>query len=382
MKQNAVQDFLSLSNPTGRWSALGPYYAMFPRAFTIEVIQEFTQSGNAILDPFAGRATNIYAAAAIDRYAYGIEINPVGWLYGHIKLQPATELNVIQRAKEIALMANSFPIEKIESLPPFFRYCYCDEVLRYLVTARESLKWKKSLIDGTLMALILVDLHGRRGTSLSNQMRQSKSMAPEYSIRWWKDRQMLPPIIDPLDFLLKKIRWRYAKGIANFSDRGIVFLGDSTELVPNLFERKSEFLERERKILDRKFDLLFTSPPYYKLTNYHYDQWLRLWMLGGSERPLWYPGVSTNKFESKLNYSNLLASVFSSCSALLKRNAVIYVRTDARRFTHETTLEVLRGVFPNKRVEERMRPISRHTQTALFGDKSPKPGEIDIILRP
>ncbi|NJL54263.1 site-specific DNA-methyltransferase [bacterium] len=375
MKQDCVEDFLSLKNPTGRWSALGPYYAMFPRKFTVEVIQEFTTAGDAVLDPFAGRASNIFAAASIGRYACGVEINPVGWLYGHVKLQPAKELNVLRRAEEIASVANSCPGDKIKKLPPFFQYCYCDEVLRYLITAREELRWKTSIVDGTLMALMLVDLHGRRGSSLSNQMRQSKSMAPDYSVRWWRERGMSPPSINPLSFLTKKIRWRYAKGITKFRDRAVVFSGDSTNIIPALAWRKN-------RVSRRQFDLLFTSPPYYKLTNYHYDQWLRLWMLGGSAYPLWYPGTSTNKFENKLNYSNLLASVFSASTSLLKEQACIYVRTDARKFTYETTLKILRDVFPNKSIQERRSPVSKYTQTALFGDKTLKPGEVDLILSP
>lgn len=33
------------------------------------------------------------------------------------------------------------------------------------------------------MALLSVHLHGKRADSLSNQMRQTKSMSPEYAIR-------------------------------------------------------------------------------------------------------------------------------------------------------------------------------------------------------
>jgi hypothetical protein len=36
---------------------------------------------------------------------------------------------------------------------------------------------------------------------------------------------------------------------------------------------------------DIKFSLLFITLPYYSITDYHADQWLRLWMLGGSETP-------------------------------------------------------------------------------------------------
>jgi hypothetical protein len=63
-------------------------------------------------------------------------------------------------------------------------------------------------------------------------------------------------------------------------------------------------------------------------------------------------------------------------------DAIIYVRTDAREFTLQTTLEVLQEAFPNKKIDIQLRPLAKKTQTALFGDSSAKPGEVDIILTP
>ena len=59
---------------------------------------------------------------------------------------------------------------------------------------------------------------------------------------------------------------------------------------------------------------------------------------------------------------------------------MIYVRTDAREFTLNTTLEVLSECFPNWEQKLIPRPVKKQTQTSLFGDKSKKPGEVDIIL--
>ena len=36
---------LSLQSPIGRWSGLGPYYAMFPKEFAFEVIENFSKPG-------------------------------------------------------------------------------------------------------------------------------------------------------------------------------------------------------------------------------------------------------------------------------------------------------------------------------------------------
>jgi DNA modification methylase len=370
-----IKNLLSFKTATGRWSAVGPYYAMFPRNFAFEVVEEYSKRGDLVLDPFAGRASSIYAAVATGRRGCGIEINPVGWLYGYVKLKPALKTNVERRIKTIGKLAHSVNQKQLNELPEFFSICYCRNVLRYLICARSILNWKTSRIDRTLMAIILIHLHGKRENSLSNQMRQGKSMAPDYSIRWWKERNLQPPDIYPVEFLIRRIEWRYAKGIPNYLDKGTIILGDSTLILKNTMRSRY-------KIFSDKFHLLFTSPPYYRMTNYHYDQWLRLWMLGGPSRPLWISQKWQNRFESKVAYEELLINVFTNCTEILDDSAILYIRTDAREFTYQTTLKVLKTIFPTKFLKQEERPFSKETQTALFGDKSKKPGEIDIIMYP
>jgi DNA modification methylase len=200
-------------------------------------------------------------------------------------------------------------------------------------------------------------------------MRQGKAMSPNYSVRWWKERKLTPPNIDPVDFLTKRANWRYAKGIPNLLN-GRVYRGDSILLVKEI--------AKDRKV--KPFSLLFTSPPYFGVTNYYQDQWLRLWMLGGESHPSSTGERWKGRFECKENYTELLRTVFTNCASLMTDNAIVYVRTDARKFTKETTIEILRQVFPQKKMEILAKPLKKETQTALYGDKSQKPGETDIIL--
>jgi hypothetical protein len=224
------------------------------------------------------------------------------------------------------------------------------------------------------MAILLVYLHGKRDGSLSNQMRQGKAMAPDYSVAWWSERGLEPPDLDPVAFMRKRIRWRYAHGRPQF-DGSRVLLGNSRAFLKRLARRVGAGAEGP-------FRLLFTSPPYWGVTNYHVDQWLRLWMLGGSDRPSGALGANRDKFESREAYQRLLRGIFSGCAPLLSPDAVVYVRTDARAFTLNTTVQALTTAFPTKALEVIPRPYPRQTQTALFGDKSEKPGEVDLILHP
>jgi hypothetical protein len=67
----------------------------------------------------------------------------------------------------------------------------------------------------------------------------------------------------------------------------------------------------------------------------------------------------------------------------MKRKSTIYVRTDRRDFTYNTTLEVLQRHFPTHEKNVIHRPLKSETktQTKLFGDKTMKPGEVDIIMK-
>lgn len=356
-----------------RWARFGPYYAMFPLDFAFEVVENYSKKGDYILDPFAGRCSSIYAGGVLGRTSLGIEINPVGWLYGKVKLKPADKIDVIDRLIEIYSKRNNYQ-DKISELPEFYHICYCNEVLKFLLSARENLNWEKDNADATLMSILLIYLHGKLGEGLSNQMRMTKSMGMNYSINWWKKNNLItPPEINPCEFILKKIEWRYEKGIPKTNESAVVF-GDSSDKLIGIVEKA--------KINDIKFSLLFTSPPYYSITDYHADQWLRLWLLGGSENPQSLKEKHKGRFVNKEEYYDLLDNVFELSSKVMKRNATIYVRTDKREYTLNSTLEILKKHFPKHNLEIIEKPLTKDskTQTKLFGDKTMKPGEVDIIL--
>ena len=217
------------------------------------------------------------------------------------------------------------------------------------------------------MALLLVDLHGKRQNALSNQMRQTKAMSPQYAIEWWKQHGLNPPERDPVAFMLKKVAWRYAKGRLE-DGSGRVYLGDSRSVLARWESHPMKAM------------LLLTSPPYFGVTNYFYDQWLRLWLLGGPDRPRSAGEVCKRKFENRDDYTKMLRRVFEKSKSFLKRNAVVCVRTDARQFTREATIEALEAAFPTKRLRSELHSVPEFTQTTLFDSDAETKGEIDLLM--
>jgi hypothetical protein len=346
---------------------------MFPIHFADAVIKEHTAAGDTVLDPFAGRGTAIFSAAALGRRGFGVEISPVGWVYAKTKLGPAPLEKVEGRLLEIAEASREYT-EQALSLPKFFKKCFSPFVRQFLLAARDGLDWRRCTPDRTLMAILMVYLHGKEGQALSNQMRQTKAMSPGYAIKWWAENGKKPPDLDPVDFLQQRIRWRYAKGVVEPSGSR-VFLGNSIACLPQLERR----LRAEKA---SKVNLLLTSPPYFGVTNYHYDQWLRLWLLGFETDAYIARGPHQGRFTHPGRYQSLLKNVFWRAAKLVADDAVIYVRTSKHPFTKQTTIDAMLEVFPKKRLVERCRPFRGPTQTHLFGDKAPKAGEVDIILTP
>ncbi len=356
-----------------RWEGIGPYYAMFPIRFADAVIKEYTAAGDSVLDPFAGRGTAIFSAAALERRGVGVEISPVGWVYANAKLCPAPLEQVEERLTEIGDVSNEYA-EQAHFLPEFFKWCFSPAVRRFLLAARDRLDWRRSTCDRTLMAILLVYLHGKKGQALSNQMRQTKAMSPHYAITWWAVNGTRPPELDPVEFIQPRIRWRYAKGVIK-AGGSRVHLGDSITLLPQLAQRM-----RDEEV--PKVKLLLTSPPYFGVTNYYYDQWLRLWLLGFETDAYVTRGPHQGRFTHSARYLGLLKEVFCLAAKLIADDAVVYVRTSKDSFTKQATLEAMLAAFPNRRPDERCQPFRNPTQTHLFGDKTPKAGEVDLILLP
>lgn len=240
---------------------------MFPLDFARSVIGTHTALGDAVLDPLAGRRTSVFCAHEMGRVGFGLKINALSWILGCTKLAPAPAECVLERLSEVARKAPQFAADA-NQLPEFFQICFAPKVRAFLLGARASLDWRKCRADRTVMGFILTYLHGKvengRPRALSNQMRQTKAMAPDYSLAWWtKNGYSSPPQIDLHQFLSDRIIWRYKHGAPNSTESNIR-LGDCRSVLASEVQSSAQ-----------KFRLLLTSPPYRGVTSYYYDQWLR-----------------------------------------------------------------------------------------------------------
>ena len=79
-----------------------------------------------------------------------------------------------------------------------------------------------------------------------------------------------------------------------------------------------------------KVKLVVTSPPYLDITDYHEDQWLRLWLLGGPMKPLSGQGKD-DRHRSIDAYWQFLCEAWNGIAPLLQHKAQIVIRIGGTR---------------------------------------------------
>lgn len=345
----------------GRWYGFGRYLAMFPPQFIYEAVQNLTQPGETVLDPFCGRGNGPFTAAVLGRPAIGIDINPVAWIFTVTKLQPAANpQQVIDRLDEISRARTS---QDRKGRNRFETMAWAPEVRALLKAARRELDWRDSEIDRTLMAFIALHAQDKLGGGLSNSMSPTIAYSQRYAVAWWTKHGLVrPPAIDPVAMLTDKIKRRYAHGIPHQAE-SVTLLGDARVELTNQAAMNAS--------------LLMTSPPYCGVIDYWNDHWIRLWLLGYDFRKNWR---NSERYENKTNYRDLIRTVFRQASRHLKKDAAVLVRSDRRHHTSEMCIDALQELWPGRKLFVRATTASHKSVSVHHGRGGRKATEIDLLI--
>lgn len=326
-----------------RFHALCPYFAMFPETFVERWVRRLTEPGDVVLDPFCGRGTSPFQALLMGRNAIGCDVNPVAYCISRAKTCAPAARSVRGRLTRLekAFEPGDFTAE-YAALPPFFHLAYAPTTLRQVLYLRAVLEPFASDVDCMLAALVLGALHGETERSpvfLSNQMPHTIATKPEYSIRFWQARGFTAPRRDAFALLRDRIEYRYAS--APPTARGLIVRSDM------------------RKLDDSRGDwpgpvrCVITSPPYFDVTNFEEDQWLRLWFLGGPSHPTRRQVSTDDRYEDATKYWAMIADFWRMLGRTLATDAHVVVRIGARRLTPAELLAGLRetGSASDRRID-------------------------------
>jgi len=321
-----------MATPTrNRFHSICPYFAMFPESFPEYWISKLTKPGDFVLDPFSGRGTTPFCALLLNRRAVASDVNDVAYCLTKAKTNAPQLRGLVRR---IDTLEREFDgrawRHEAEQLPEFFHWAYHKRTLQQLVFLRRTLRWKAFKTDGMVAALTLGSLHGEADRStayFSNQMPRTISTKPAYSIRFWRDRGLRPPFRDVFDILQQRARFRYESEAPD---------GDCVALHRDV--RKLSWSDVE---LPEPIRLVVTSPPYFDVTNFEEDQWLRLWALGGPPYPTRGRVSRDDRHGCEEHYWRFIADMWRCLGKVLASRAHVVIRIGSRRITSQRLVDGL-----------------------------------------
>lgn len=302
---------------------------MFPLSFPFWALKQ-ASNRSVVLDPFCGRGTSNYAARYLGLRSYGIDTSPVAVAIAKAKLAVATEQDVMDLARRILNEPRDFDRPRGR----FWQLAYHPDTLDQICRLRAGLLHRHTEAAALLRGIVLGCLHGplskdiTRSGYFSNQMPRTFASKPAYSVRYWQEREMLPRHIDVLNPIRRRLQRIVSEPLPRRQNRGDIARGDSTH--------SSSYAH----VSDRVTHVV-TSPPYYGLTTYVQDQWLRNWFVGGPDT-IDYGRGSQLSHQSPEAFAASLSKVWNHCGDRLSIRGKMIVRFGSIRSRDHAPLDILK----------------------------------------
>lgn len=255
---------LSCANTECTLHQLSPYIGKLKSFIARELIDEFSNPGDLLIDPFAGAGTIPLEAVLRNRNVFSSDISKYSMVLTLGKLfPPESESRALSDAERLQCYSKELSRPDLRSVPKWVRAFFHPNTLKDIINLVTVCMSEKAYF---ILSCLLGILHHQRPGFLSYP---SSHLVP-----YLKNKQFpvdnYPSMYEYRDIrprLLAKIRRAYKR-----------FHGFSTRT-------SAEFLQCdiESLTIPREFDCLITSPPYMNALDYGRDNRLRLWFIDKSD---------------------------------------------------------------------------------------------------
>lgn len=326
------------------------YLAMFPPGVPRYFIEQFTNKGDVVLDPFSGRGTAPLEACISGRVGIGVDLNPLAYLLTSAKLNSPSYIRLIDRIDELS---REYVKPDINEVPEEIKMLYNEEItLPQLVYLKNKFRnWSTSInhVDKFILAATMGLMHGKfnkNGTSyLSISMPNTFSMSPNYVKNFIEKHALIKPEVDVFKQLKIKIERLY-RDPPPLSE-GFSYLDNAL----SFSEIKNEHIEK------RDVKMIFTSPPYLQVVNYGTFNWIRLWLLGEDIKEI-DKSLRLDDKHSLTGYLEFMNNVINQCDKVLTDDGVAcFVIGDVEK----------QGKEPMKLAEKVWEYVNGKSNLKLFG---------------
>jgi len=262
------------------------YKPQLPRFF----IDIFTEEGNVVYDPFAGRGTTLIEAALMNRNIVGNDVNPLS------RLLTEPRLNIPKMA-EIEERLNEIEFNQLEAGIDISMFFHKDTEAE-IVSLKNQLQ--HSDVDNWIRMVATNRLTGHSAGFFSGYTLPPNQAASQNSQQVINSRLGLtPPYKNTKEIIMKKSK-SLQRNLSSELIEKLRKIGASAVL-------SSEDSRETSHIQDCSINLTVTSPPFLNIVRYADDNWLRCW----------FNDIDIAEVEKKISlcrnvesWSNLMSSVF------------------------------------------------------------------------
>ena len=233
----------------------------FPPALAHWFVAKYSDVGQVVLDPFSGKGTLPLEACLMGRVGIGNDLAPEAYTVTRAKVRAVTLAEVKAWINEAARRMRPDTVSVYDAEDDV-RVFFSSSTLRQILAIRELLLHDDSDVACFVKGVVLGILHGPSELHLSIPCSHSFSMSPGYLRRYAKKHKLRKPNRNVLKCILKRAENLLSDGIPGV--KGMAFMYDARSL----------------PLPDESVNLIVTSPPYFNMQTYAWDNWLRLWFLG------------------------------------------------------------------------------------------------------
>jgi hypothetical protein len=233
-------------------------------------VEQFTQAGEWLLDPFVGSGTSLVEARLLGRHALAAEIDPLARLMAHVKATPLDPDRILAAKDHIdRFWENSTAADghartiDLSRLPDFPRrdYWFHSDVQRDLLLLRDAIS---SVADDDVRQFLLVvyssTIIAKGLSSVANALDIAHSRAHHI------DREQAPDV-------WKRFCDRFGRALR-------AMRAFHTQADPQVQICLNGVDARTLPYADRSADLIFTSPPYVTAIEYPRSHKFSVWWIG------------------------------------------------------------------------------------------------------
>ena len=260
------------------------YKPQLPRFF----IDIFTEKGDTVYDPFAGRGTTLIEAALMGRNIVSNDVNPLSVILTKPRLNIPTIDEIEARLDEIEFEQPEADLD----LSMFF-----DKKTEYEIVSLKN-RLLDSDVDNWIRMVSTNRLTGHSAGFFSGYTLPPNQAASQKSQKLINARlEIVPPYKNTKEIILKKSK----SLLRNINSKLRKELKTINSTFSSLDSRKTSHIQND------SINLTVTSPPFLNIVKYAADNWLRCW----------FNNIDASEVESRISlcrtvetWSEIMGSVF------------------------------------------------------------------------